>query len=66
MSLPDKYGPWVDEVARTGLERLPAGPVHNFGQDDKDAGFAPNSPDARRERVLFIDEMSKAVFGEGH
>ncbi|MBK6509616.1 MAG: SDR family NAD(P)-dependent oxidoreductase [Haliea sp.] len=53
-----------EAVARAGLERLPCGPVHNFGQDDAIAGYAPTSPAQRRERVLFIDEMSKAIFAE--
>ncbi|MDH5173237.1 MAG: SDR family NAD(P)-dependent oxidoreductase [Gammaproteobacteria bacterium] len=54
----------AEDVARAGLEHLPAGPVHNFGQDDSDAGFAPSSPDARRARILMIDEKSGAVFGK--
>lgn len=53
-----------DAVARAGLEYLPAGPVHNFGQDNDAAGYAPNSPTQRRERILFIDEMSQSIFGE--
>ena len=53
-----------EAVARAGLDRLPCGPVHNFGQDDAIAGYAPTSPAQRRERVLFIDEMSKAIFAE--
>ena len=53
-----------EDVARIGLERLPRGPLHNWGLDDDVAGYAPNSAAARRERVLMIDRMSKDVFGE--
>jgi short-subunit dehydrogenase len=49
-----------EDVARTGLEQLPHGPVHNFGQPNDVAGSAPNSPDARRARIVAIEEISKA------
>ncbi len=52
------------EVARVGLARLADGPVHNFGYDDNEKGFAPSSPKERRERMLFVNEMSKAIFGD--
>lgn len=52
-----------DEVAAEGLARLAHGPVHNHGQDDASPGHAPNSPAARRERVVMIDQMSRRVFG---
>ncbi|HSW11864.1 MAG TPA: SDR family NAD(P)-dependent oxidoreductase [Solimonas sp.] len=52
-----------DEVAKLGLERLPQGPVHNWGLPDDVAGYAPSSAATRRERVLMVDRMSKAVFG---
>ncbi|MFA5939519.1 MAG: SDR family NAD(P)-dependent oxidoreductase [Sinimarinibacterium sp.] len=52
-----------DDVATIGLERLAHGPVHNWGQDDAAAGYAPSSAAARRERVLMVDRMSRAVFG---
>jgi len=51
-----------DAVATAGLERLPHGPIHNFGQDDSATGFAPTSPAVRRERVLMVDRMSRRVF----
>lgn len=53
------------DVAELGLARLPHGPVHNWGQEDGEAGYAPNSPDDRRARIMFVDEASKRVFGEG-
>jgi short-subunit dehydrogenase len=53
-----------DDVARIGLERLPHGPVHNWGLEDDVAGYAPNSAAARRERILMVDSMSKHVFGD--
>ena len=46
------------EVARIGLEQLPHGPVYNWGQTNDVAGYAPNSPDARRERILKIEAMT--------
>lgn len=53
-----------DAVATIGLDRLAHGPVHNCGQDDDAVGFATGPASARRERVLMIDRMSRAVFGE--
>lgn len=50
----------VEDVARVGLEQLPHGPVYNWGQDNDVSGYAPNSPDARRARILKIEEMSGA------
>ena len=52
-------------MARAGLEQLPNGPVHNFGQPNDAAGMAPSSPDTRRARVLMIDQHAKSSFGEG-
>jgi short-subunit dehydrogenase len=53
LPLPQKWASPVD-VAALGLERLPHGPVHNWGQDEDEVGYAPNSPAQRRERVLMI------------
>ena len=53
-----------DDVARIGLDRLPHGPIHNWGQADDATGFSSSSAAARRERILAIDLMTKDVFGE--
>lgn len=63
LPVPDRLSA-PDAVARAGLEHLGSGPLHNFGQSDADAGYAPTSPTQRRERILFIDEMSRAIFGD--
>lgn len=52
------------DVARIGLEQLPHGPIYNWGQSNDVAGYAPNSPDARRERILMIEKMSAAYAGK--
>lgn len=59
---PDLASP--EDVADTGLARLPHGPVHNWGQADDVAGYAPNAPDARRARILMIDESTRRIFGD--
>jgi len=51
------------DVARIGLERLPCGPIHNWGQADDEAGMATSSAAARRERVLAIDRVTSRLFG---
>jgi len=45
----------ADEVAKVGLERLPHGPIHNWGSTDDEPGFAPSSPAQRRQRILSIN-----------
>jgi short-subunit dehydrogenase len=50
------------DVARVGLERLPFGPIHNWGQADEEAGMG-GSAAARRERVLAIDRITGRLFG---
>lgn len=55
----------ADDVAELGLARLPHGPVHNWGQGEDEAGYAPNSPAVRRARILAIDASTKDTFGEG-
>lgn len=52
-------------VAETLLDRLPHGPVLNWGQDDDQPGMSPISAAARRARVLAIGEATKRIFGEG-
>ena len=52
------------DVARIGLEQLPHGPVYNWGQTNDIAGYAPNSPDERRARILKIEEMTGAYLAK--
>lgn len=47
-----------EEVAEIGLRQLPHGPIWNWGQSNDVAGYAPNSPDDRRARIVMIEEMS--------
>jgi uncharacterized protein len=51
-----------DDVAKLGLERLPHGPVQNWGATDDQQGFAPISAAARRERILRIEAASNNLF----
>src|SRR5882724_11853664 len=53
-----------DDVAQTGLDRLPQGPVHNWGLADDVVGYAPSSASARRSRILAIDAATKTIYGE--
>lgn len=50
----------AEDVARIGLEQLPHGPVYNWGQSNDLAGYAPNSPDDRRARIVAIEAMTAA------
>lgn len=50
-------------VARLGLERLPHGPVCNWGLADDEAGWAERSAAERRERVRAVAEASRTMFG---
>lgn len=54
----------AEEVAETGLARLPHGPDCNWGHADDVAGFGPNSPAERRARIIAIEEMSRAYTGK--
>ncbi len=51
-----------EDVARVGLEQLPHGPIYNWGQTNDVAGYAPNSPDVRRERILLIEELTGGAY----
>jgi short-subunit dehydrogenase len=53
-----------DDVAEVGLERLPNGPIQNWGQADDVAGFAPSSASTRRARILAIDVATKHIYGD--
>jgi short-subunit dehydrogenase len=52
-----------DDVAEVGLLRLPFGPVHNWGQQDDEVGYALTSAAGRRARILAIEAATKDVFG---
>jgi short-subunit dehydrogenase len=52
-----------EDVAKAGLDRLPHGPVHNFGLADDEAGNIPSSAAQRRDRVRAIAQASKSFFG---
>ena len=53
-----------DDVAEVGLRQLPHGPIWNWGQPNDVAGYAPNSPDERRARIVMIEELSAAYTGK--
>lgn len=61
LPIPDDLAKPAD-IAKTGLEQLPNGPVCNWGQAEDVAGIAPNSAAARRARILAIDEATKTIF----
>jgi len=52
-----------EEVAEVGLERLPHGPIHNWGQGEDETGVSPVSAAARRARILAIDASTRDIFG---
>ncbi len=47
-----------DDVADTALRQLPEGPIYNWGQANDVAGMAPNSPDDRRAKIVYIEQMT--------
>lgn len=49
-----------EDVARLGLERLPHGPVHNWGLADDEAGYAGTSAGARRQRIRALAAQAAA------
>jgi short-subunit dehydrogenase len=49
-----------EEVAEVGLRQLAHGPIWNWGQANDVAGMALNSPDQRRAKILYIEQMSAA------
>lgn len=51
-----------DAVATLGLDRLPYGPLLNWGLDDEDRGHLPMSAAERRARVDMIARASAGVF----
>ncbi|MBW8753603.1 MAG: SDR family NAD(P)-dependent oxidoreductase [Sphingomonadales bacterium] len=53
-----------DAVAECALDRLPHGPIHNWGLADDEPGANWPSAAARRAHVLEIDAGSAAIFGK--
>ena len=51
----------ADDVAAVGLDRLPHGPVLNWGLEDADVGYAGTSAAARRSRIEAIAAMSASL-----
>jgi short-subunit dehydrogenase len=60
---PDNYAS-ADDVAALGLERLPHGPVLNWGLEDADVGYAGTSAAQRRSRIESIARSSTASAGK--
>lgn len=54
-----------DDVARLGLERLPFGPVCNWGEADDQPGMSATSAAQRRERIRQVAAMSAAYATKG-
>ncbi len=63
VSVPDDMAQ-PDDVAEVGLAQLPHGPIYNWGQSNGVAGYAPNSPDDRRARIVAIEKMMMAAHGD--
>lgn len=53
-----------DDVAETGLARLPHGPVHNYGLADDEVGMMISSAADRRNRILMIENATKGYRGK--
>lgn len=47
-----------DDIAEMALRQLPEGPIYNWGQTNDVAGMAPNSPDDRRAKIVYIEQMT--------
>lgn len=64
MAVPDGLAD-PDEVARLGLERLPFGPVCNWGEEDDRPGMSASSAAQRRERIRRVAAASAAYAVKG-
>lgn len=53
-----------DEVARVGLERLPHGPIHNWGLADDEPGLGWASASERRQRVVAMSDTVEKLYGK--
>ena len=47
-----------DDIADTALAQLPHGPIYNWGQTNDVAGYASGSPDDRRAKIVYIEQMT--------
>ena len=58
---------WADpqDVAAKAIEQLPHGPIYNWGQANDVAGMAPNSPDERRAKIVYIESMTEDLTMRG-
>jgi short-subunit dehydrogenase len=54
-----------EDVAEIGLRQLPHGPIWNWGQSNDIAGYAPNSPDDRRAKIIYIEQMMPSYDTKG-
>lgn len=52
-------------VARLGIEQLPNGPTCNWGLGPDEAPFGASSANARRDRVVMIEQVSKRFYEKG-
>lgn len=50
-----------DDIADTALAQLPHGPIYNWGQSNDTAGYASGSPDDRRAKIVYIEQMTGAL-----
>lgn len=64
IALPDDLAD-CEDVARLGLERLPHGPLCNWGEADDEAVMSATSAAERRDRIRRIGALSAAYAGKG-
>lgn len=64
MVIPDDMA-HPEDVARLGLERLPFGPVCNWGEADDEAVMSATSAAQRRERIREVAAFAAAYAGKG-
>jgi short-subunit dehydrogenase len=53
-----------DAVAAFALANLANGPVQNWGMDETESGFVPQSAADRRARILATNAVTAGIFGE--
>ena len=64
LPFPETMAASATAVAKLGLERLPHGPVQNWGETDDQARMSAMSAADRRRRVIAIAAASALVFGD--